>query len=209
MASRDLNKKSSYRFATRRRLRLSPDIKSAARISNSRKDPRWRGSAYFAALRSRNPRQSPKLGCVAFAAATAAPLLAKISNAMGDLASGKSASPTRSATAEGASSKAHVSPPSGLCPWPSSQVGPAPKASDPKFVGPKAPPHSSSAPKALELKALDPKSSSRTILAQRRSTCPSLAHSSVPHDVFLGPKAFLLPLNASVPSVQGGMMSSR
>ncbi|OAE25541.1 hypothetical protein AXG93_1543s1580 [Marchantia polymorpha subsp. ruderalis] len=52
--------------------------------------------------------------------------------------------------------KAHMSPPSGLRPWPIPQVGSAPKASDPKSFEPKAPPYTSPAPKAL-----DPKSSHR------------------------------------------------
>lgn len=79
----------------------------------------------------------------------------------------------------------------------------SPKALDPKSVEPKAPPHFSAA-----LKALDPKSSHQLVLAQERSTCPSSAYLLVLHVVSLDLKAFLLPLKASVSSVQGGPLTS-
>lgn len=77
------------------------------------------------------------------------------------------------------------------------------KAPWPKVPSPKASSHFSAAPKAP-----DPRSSHRTVLARKRSTCPSPAHSSVPRVVSIEPKAFSLPQKASVPSAQGGPLTS-
>ncbi|OAE24221.1 hypothetical protein AXG93_2752s2380 [Marchantia polymorpha subsp. ruderalis] len=178
MASRDLARKASNCFATRRRLRRSPDIKAAARISNSRKENQYRIRRNFdsrpiphqfdvgtpmagitilrrlaikkSSTISWNPRDPvlTELGRVASATATAAPLPAKIFNAveiwlpagpllLPDLL------PPKALVPKATLPKAHVSPPSSLRPWPIPQVGSALKASDPK----------SSKPKALEPKA--------------------------------------------------------
>ncbi|OAE27297.1 hypothetical protein AXG93_2817s1000 [Marchantia polymorpha subsp. ruderalis] len=81
-----------------------------------------------------------------------------------------------------------------------------PKALEPKALYPQAPSHFSAAQKALEPKAPDPRSIQRTVLA--RSTYPPPARLSVPRVVSPSPKAVLLPPKASVPSAQGGPLTS-
>ncbi|OAE26942.1 hypothetical protein AXG93_4413s1260 [Marchantia polymorpha subsp. ruderalis] len=157
----------------------------------------------------------------ASSAATAAPLPAKMSRAVGDPAPNTSA-PTRSAIAPTRS-------PSGLLPLPVPQVRPALKVTSPKAPRPKAsyttspdpsyamladPPYSKStdlsytmladppyttpsymtpSPKALRRTRLPPKAYPRGPLALKPSSLPRLACCPILHAIFVGPKTFLLP----------------